>query len=135
MAPADNPEIVIAVVMDEPKTGARDGGMVAAPVFREVAQQILQEMKIVPDAPFKQDALTAQDVPEMPAKQTDLKTKKVDDGSSAKTLPPAKDKEKLKEPVKPPKKPAPDGAKVTASLRGWERPRGREQISKNKLET
>ena len=30
MAPADNPEIVIAVVIDEPKNGARDGGQVAA---------------------------------------------------------------------------------------------------------
>ena len=27
--------------MDEPKVGARDGGMVSAPVFREIAQQIL----------------------------------------------------------------------------------------------
>ena len=48
MAPADNPEIVVAVVMDEPKVGARDGGMVSAPVFQEIAQQILQEMKVSP---------------------------------------------------------------------------------------
>ena len=33
MAPAENPEIVVAVVMDEPKVGARDGGMVSAPGF------------------------------------------------------------------------------------------------------
>ena len=66
MAPADNPEIVIAVIMDEPKVGARDGGMVSAPVFREIAQQILTNMKVAMDAPFKQEMLTAQNIPEIP---------------------------------------------------------------------
>ena len=33
-APAENPGVVIAVVMDEPQGGARDGGQVSAPVFR-----------------------------------------------------------------------------------------------------
>ncbi|MGB2912359.1 MAG: penicillin-binding protein 2, partial [Pyrinomonadaceae bacterium] len=65
MAPADNPEIVVAVVMDEPKVGGRDGGMVSAPVFREVAQQILEDMKVAKDAPFKQETLVAiNDIPE-----------------------------------------------------------------------
>ena len=41
MAPADDPRIVVAVVMDEPGVGARDGGMVSAPVFSEITQQIL----------------------------------------------------------------------------------------------
>ncbi|MBK8302660.1 MAG: penicillin-binding protein 2 [Chloracidobacterium sp.] len=67
MAPADNPEIVVAVVMDEPKDGGRDGGMVSAPVFREVAQQILEDMKVAKDAPFKQETLVAiNDIPETP---------------------------------------------------------------------
>ena len=33
MAPAENPSVVILVVMDEPSGGARDGGQVSAPVF------------------------------------------------------------------------------------------------------
>lgn len=63
MAPADNPAIVIAVVMDEPQGGARDGGQVSAPVFREIAEQILPEMNVVPDAAIKQENLTAVNIP------------------------------------------------------------------------
>ena len=67
MSPAENPEIIVAVVIDEPKVGARDGGMVAAPVFREIAQQILQEMKVAPDAPVRQETVVAKDIPESPS--------------------------------------------------------------------
>lgn len=45
-APADNPDVTIAVVIDEPKVGGRDGGSVAAPVFREIAERVLPELKI-----------------------------------------------------------------------------------------
>lgn len=38
--PAEAPELVIVVVIDEPK-GAHYGGVVAAPIFREIAEQIL----------------------------------------------------------------------------------------------
>ncbi len=67
MAPADNPEIVVGVVMDEPQVGARDGGMVSAPVFREIAQQILREMNVRTDSQVKQETLIAEDIPEIPA--------------------------------------------------------------------
>ena len=36
----------IAVVMDEPKVGGRNGGQVAAPVFKEIAESVLAEMKV-----------------------------------------------------------------------------------------
>ncbi len=62
-APAENPAVVILVVMDEPTGGARDGGQVSAPVFREIAEQILPEMNIVPDANFVQEDITAQKIP------------------------------------------------------------------------
>lgn len=55
-APADNPEIVIAVVVDEPKGSSRYGGQVAAPVFREIAGQVLPELNIVPDGFLRNDA-------------------------------------------------------------------------------
>ncbi len=63
MAPADNPSIVIAVVMDEPSGGARDGGQVSAPVFREIAEQILPEMNVVPDANITQENLATVEIP------------------------------------------------------------------------
>jgi membrane peptidoglycan carboxypeptidase len=63
MAPAENPSVVIAVVMDEPKSGARDGGQVSGPVFREIAEQILPELNVIPDANIQQEDLTAEKVP------------------------------------------------------------------------
>lgn len=64
MAPADNPDIVIGVVMDEPQVGARDGGMVSAPVFKEIAQEILPELNVGPDNNIKPQDQVAQDIPE-----------------------------------------------------------------------
>ena len=51
-APVSNPSIVIIVVIDEPQ-GAYHGGDVAAPVFREIAQQILPDLNITPDVEVK----------------------------------------------------------------------------------
>jgi membrane peptidoglycan carboxypeptidase len=63
MAPMDNPSVVIAVVMDEPAGGARDGGQVSAPVFRDIAEQILPELNVAPDANIRQDTFTAEEIP------------------------------------------------------------------------
>lgn len=63
MAPAENPEIVIAVVLDEPQGGARDGGQVSAPIFRQIAEQILPELNVVPDGVVRQETLTAEQLP------------------------------------------------------------------------
>ena len=45
--PANDPQLSMLVLIDEPQ-GPAWGGTVAAPVFREVASQILQYMKIPP---------------------------------------------------------------------------------------
>ncbi|MDQ2747147.1 MAG: penicillin-binding transpeptidase domain-containing protein [Acidobacteriota bacterium] len=63
MAPADNPAIVILVVMDEPSSGARDGGQVSAPVFKEIAEGILPEMNVAPDGRVAPNKMTAENVP------------------------------------------------------------------------
>lgn len=47
MAPAENPEIVVAVAIHNPKNG-RYGGQLAGPVFKEVAQYSLKQMNIPP---------------------------------------------------------------------------------------
>jgi penicillin-binding protein 2 len=51
-APVDNPAIVIIVVINEPE-GAHHGGDVAAPVFREIAEQVLPELNVTPDTEVK----------------------------------------------------------------------------------
>ena len=51
-APVSNPAVVIIVVIDEPE-GAYHGGDVAAPVFREIAEQILPELNVTPDTDVK----------------------------------------------------------------------------------
>src|SRR5207237_1216495 len=51
-APVNNPAVVIIVVIDEP-LGAYHGGDVAAPVFREIAEQILPELNVTPDTEMK----------------------------------------------------------------------------------
>jgi cell division protein FtsI (penicillin-binding protein 3) len=81
MAPADDPEIVVAVVMDEPKGGARDGGVVSAPVFREIAQQILQSMNVRMDLPLKADSMLADMPSTMPSELPREST--VDDKTAA----------------------------------------------------
>ena len=48
-APVESPEITIAVAIDEPRIGGRNGGQVAAPVFREIAEQVLPELKVPSD--------------------------------------------------------------------------------------
>ncbi|MBA3804515.1 MAG: transpeptidase family protein [Acidobacteria bacterium] len=51
-APVENPAVVIIVVIDEP-VGSYHGGDVAAPVFREIAEQILPALSIAPDTGIK----------------------------------------------------------------------------------
>lgn len=53
-APVENPAVVIIVVIDEP-AGAYHGGDVAAPVFREIAEQILPDLGIAPDTELKSE--------------------------------------------------------------------------------
>ena len=48
-APADNPEVAILVIIDEPQ-GQYYGGVVAAPVFRQIAQQTLNYLNVPPEA-------------------------------------------------------------------------------------
>ncbi len=47
-APADDPEISMLVIMDEPQK-QHYGGVVSAPVFREVARKVLKYLEIPPE--------------------------------------------------------------------------------------
>jgi cell division protein FtsI (penicillin-binding protein 3) len=52
MAPASNPRLVVAVMIDEAGDGQYFGGTVAAPVFSEVMAGALRMLNIAPDAPM-----------------------------------------------------------------------------------
>jgi cell division protein FtsI/penicillin-binding protein 2 len=48
--PADNPELCIAVFLDEPKEGYY-GGEVAAPVFKQIGERVANYLNLPPDRP------------------------------------------------------------------------------------
>ncbi|MBF0429439.1 MAG: penicillin-binding protein 2, partial [Magnetococcales bacterium] len=51
LIPAENPKIVIFVGIDEPDTKLYYGGLTAAPVFREIAEDILPLLAVLPTTP------------------------------------------------------------------------------------
>jgi cell division protein FtsI (penicillin-binding protein 3) len=51
-APAGDPRIVVAVMLDEPQGKVYYGGEVAAPVFSEVVQHTLRQLGVAPDIEF-----------------------------------------------------------------------------------
>lgn len=46
--PAEDPQLAIIVVLDEPRSDVRTGGYVAGPVFREIAEQSVRYLDIPP---------------------------------------------------------------------------------------
>ncbi len=52
-APASDPRLIIAVMIDEPSTGVYYGGEVAAPVFAQVMAGALRTLGIAQDAPVR----------------------------------------------------------------------------------
>ena len=63
-APASNPRLIIAVMIDEPSAGKYFGGAVAAPVFSKVMSGALRILNIPPDAPAN-NVVTFTATPEM----------------------------------------------------------------------
>jgi cell division protein FtsI (penicillin-binding protein 3) len=55
-APVSNPAISVAVVIDTPTVGTRYGSETSAPVFAEVAQQVLEYLGVPHDQPLKTKA-------------------------------------------------------------------------------
>ncbi|HEV2860254.1 MAG TPA: penicillin-binding protein [Pyrinomonadaceae bacterium] len=82
-APVENPAAVIIVMVDEP-VGAYHGGDVAAPIFREIADQVLPYLDVMPtEDPSADDKQTA---PRLSAK---AESRKTDDESRAAPAPAA----------------------------------------------
>jgi cell division protein FtsI (penicillin-binding protein 3) len=53
IAPASNPRLLVAVMIDEPGAGQYYGGVVAAPVFSAVMSEALRMLSIPPDGPLR----------------------------------------------------------------------------------
>lgn len=66
LAPATEPRIAIAVVVDTPHKGSRYGGTVAGPAFSLIGERALQHMGVAPDAPEPPDEpdVTSDEPPE-----------------------------------------------------------------------
>jgi cell division protein FtsI (penicillin-binding protein 3) len=122
MAPADDPRIVVAVVMDEPRVGARDGGQVSAPVFREIAQQVLAEMNVPKDPSIKPNAFVASEQPKAPDEAViDKNAKAAEPGKETPAT--QSEKERAKPPKKAKEKRLPEPGKLTAVIYTRQRPR------------
>ncbi|MCL4747660.1 MAG: penicillin-binding protein 2, partial [Burkholderiaceae bacterium] len=61
-APASDPRIVVAVMIDEPSAGKHYGGEVAAPVFSRLAGDALRALRVAPDLPLDGAVLGAESV-------------------------------------------------------------------------
>jgi cell division protein FtsI (penicillin-binding protein 3) len=48
-APVNNPAVVVVVILDSPVTHGHEGGMVGAPLFHNVAQQVLEYLHVPHD--------------------------------------------------------------------------------------
>ncbi|MGB7202888.1 MAG: penicillin-binding protein 2 [Pyrinomonadaceae bacterium] len=121
MAPAENPEIVVAVVIDEPRGGGRDGGAVAAPIFRDIAQQVLTEMKVPTDSNLNAENLVGQDISEAPIKENKTAKKETParpkaEARSKSSAPVSPTKEKPKDLKKTVEKKFVDKSKLTAAF-------------------
>ncbi|MCK9379980.1 MAG: penicillin-binding protein 2 [Sulfuritalea sp.] len=58
-APASDPRLIVAVMIDEPSNGKYYGGDVAAPVFAQVMAGSLRTLGVAPDAPLKPLLMTS----------------------------------------------------------------------------
>ena len=67
-APADEPKIVVLVVIDEPQ-GSTYGGVVAAPVFRAIVEKVLPYLNILPKG-----TMVVKNESEIPAKREAART-------------------------------------------------------------
>ena len=52
IAPLDDPQIVMVVLINEPSQGLSGGGAVAAPVFSRVAERALRALSVPPSGPI-----------------------------------------------------------------------------------
>jgi cell division protein FtsI (penicillin-binding protein 3) len=62
-APASDPRLIVAVMIDEPNNKQYYGGIVAAPVFSAVMGEALRQLGVSPDTPLPEGPLVPIDLP------------------------------------------------------------------------
>jgi cell division protein FtsI (penicillin-binding protein 3) len=65
-APASDPRLIVAIMIDEPSAGHYYGGSVAAPPFANVMAGALRQLGVPPDAPLNNVRLPPANAPEVP---------------------------------------------------------------------
>ncbi len=65
LAPASQPRLIVAVMVDEPSAGQYYGGAVAAPIFSQVMAGALRMLSVPPDAPVNNVVLPPPSEPEV----------------------------------------------------------------------
>jgi cell division protein FtsI (penicillin-binding protein 3) len=73
LAPVNNPQIVVAVILDS-AVGPHQGGQVSAPVFRRITQQVLEYLHVPHDLPLAPQA-------QLLLAQAKIKDKDLDEGT------------------------------------------------------
>lgn len=63
-APASNPRVIVAVMVDEPSNGKHYAGDVAAPLFSKITGDALRALHVAPDAPLAKLVMPARGVAE-----------------------------------------------------------------------
>jgi cell division protein FtsI (penicillin-binding protein 3) len=118
IAPVNNPVIAIAVVMDNPKGASYYGTAVSAPVFAEVAQQVLEYLNVPHDVevqqpktrtPLKQAKL------EKPVQEDDADSNQADVNALFAAVNDLPADDPLRQPQQQPAPPAPQQASITQS--------------------
>jgi len=85
--PAEQPRLTILVVIDEPKTSSY-GGVVAAPAFREIAQQSLCYLKVPPTLPLTPKKSAPEEPREKtPEQNVNVAESGIDEGTAGALMP------------------------------------------------
>jgi cell division protein FtsI (penicillin-binding protein 3) len=109
-APVNNPQIVVAVILDS-AVGLHQGGQVSAPVFRRVAQQVLEYLHVPHDLPLAPEH-------QLLLAQAKMKDKDLEEGTPDHPGETLETAEVNAEPAKPTvaRAPSPANAEATANV-------------------
>lgn len=76
-APSRSPRIVALVALDEPTKGSTYGGVVAAPVFKNIARRVLTHLSVPPDRPVTVAQKNKKDGADKKKKEAEAKASKI----------------------------------------------------------
>ncbi len=78
-APADDPQIAVLVMLDEPEAGQYFGGVIAAPVLGNIMSDVLQYMGVTKTLSSDDEEVTGKNVPQLVGKSVTEAKKLVSD--------------------------------------------------------